>query len=244
MHQRVAQHVPLHDPALAHALAARGADEIGIEDLEHGGARGAGQQRQRRDAERDRGQDQVAQAAVAVAEARQPVRASARTGTSASGRARTAAATGPRRRRPSTRVSIRLPGFSAARKPSGTPTDDGEGHGGEAPASATARSGRPISCRSPARACGTRCRDRRLRELATYFAKRTWSGSSSPISLCMRSITAASMHVAAVLAHARGEAAREDAEQQEDQRDDREEGRDGCSEAPHEERRASDHSRS
>src|SRR3954454_16352403 len=62
----VAGKMPVHDLALAHALRAGGADEIGIEDLEHGRPGRAGEQRQRRDAERDRRQDDVAQAAVAV----------------------------------------------------------------------------------------------------------------------------------------------------------------------------------
>ena len=64
--------MPLHHPGLAHALGARGADEIGRHDLEHRSARRPGKQRHRRDAERHGRQQQIFQAAIAIAETRQP----------------------------------------------------------------------------------------------------------------------------------------------------------------------------
>src|SRR6266404_4230933 len=70
--ERVAHDVPTHDAPLAHALAAGGADEIGVQHVEHGGTRGARQQGHRTDAERDGGQSEIAQAAIAIAEARKP----------------------------------------------------------------------------------------------------------------------------------------------------------------------------
>src|SRR5258708_30763253 len=88
-------------------------------------------------------------------------------------------------------VSIRLPGFSAAKKPRVTPTE-------MAKVMAANTSFSDGQTRAPiSDVTGSRVRKdvprSRVAVWARYLAKRSASGSSSPISLRMRSITAGSM---------------------------------------------------
>ena len=232
MHERIAGKMPAHDPALAHALRAGGADEIRVHDLEHRRPGRAGQERQRRDAERDRRQDEIAQAPVAVAEARKPAELQGEEVHQQQARARTSGSDRPETAPTMERVSTRLPGFRAATKPSGTPMHDREQHGGEAQLQASATCA-PRAPWRPAGACETRCRDR-ARELQHILAEaHVDADRSRPNSLFMRSITCASMHAAPVVAQARREGAGNDAEQDEDQQRDRQDDRHGLQQAPH-----------
>ena len=159
---RCARRASVTTRVFAHALGARGADEIGVHDLEHRGTRRARQQRQRR---RHRastaGRIEIAQSAVAVAEARQPAELQReqihqqqaepefrqrQAGDRADHRDRVDEAARPQRRDEAERHA----------------DDDREQHGGE-----DQLQRRPDPLReciaSPARACGTTCRDRRSR---------------------------------------------------------------------------------
>ena len=57
--QRVPEDVPAVDDARGEPFRAGGADVVLVLDVEHGGARDAGDDRERDRAERDRGQDQM-----------------------------------------------------------------------------------------------------------------------------------------------------------------------------------------
>ena len=129
-------------------------------------------------------------------------------------------------------VSITLPGLSAARKPRVTPTQ-------MAKAMAAKTSFSDGQMRPPiSLVTGSRVRNEMPRSpvatLPTYLAKRSCRGSSSPISLRMRSMTAGSITERPSSFMPEMKLPGQDAEQQEDQRDDGEQRRDDVAEATNE----------
>ena len=222
----------LHDLALAHALRAGGADEIGIEDLEHGRPGRAGEERQRRDAERDRRQDDVAQAAVAVAEARQPAELQReeihqeeaepefrqrQAGDGADHRQRVDEAAGLQRRHETERHA----------------EHDGEDHRGEAQLQGRPH---PVGEHGGHRLAGAEGgAEVEARELEDVVSEAHVKRIAEP-ELTVHALDDLRVHdVAPVVAEARREGARDDAEQDEDQQRDREDDRNGLQDAPQEE---------